>query len=200
MRAAGYNDWIEAMSTDPSPEVVRAAGFAAERLGMKVSAVPELREQIQKVGFEKTVLLVQKEKGDVTFGAELFARQGCIACHTVSPTEPPKGPFLGGVGTRNTREQLCESIMKPSAKITQGFETQWFRTRDGDEIDGFVVRETENEVELRNVAGIAIKINKKDVRKRGRRETSIMPDGLVAALSPYELASIISFLESLKAK
>ena len=47
-------------------------------------------------------------------GAELFRRQNCVACHTVSPDEPAKGPFLGGIGTRYSRAELTESMNSSS--------------------------------------------------------------------------------------
>ena len=90
-------------------------------------------------------------------------------------------------------------VAKPNAKIAQGFETQWFRTKD-DDIDGFVTREAGNEVELRNAAGVVVVLNKKDIKSRGRRDTSIMPEGLVDKLSTEEFAALLAYLESLKAK
>ena len=47
--------------------------------------------------------------------------------------------MLGGIAGRYSRAELCESILKPSAKIAQGFETQWFKTNDGDVLIGFCV-------------------------------------------------------------
>jgi mono/diheme cytochrome c family protein len=85
------------MATDPSADVVRAAAYAAGRLGMKGAGVAaESREMIEKVGYEKTLELAQKEKGDAGQGKEIFARVGCVGCHTVTASEPPKGPYLGG--------------------------------------------------------------------------------------------------------
>ena len=45
-----------------------------------------------------------------------------------SRKQTPTGPFLGGIGTRYNRTELCESILKPNVKIAQGFETQWLKT------------------------------------------------------------------------
>ena len=133
-------------------------------------------------------------------GKDLFTRQGCVACHTTSPDEPPKGPMLAGIAARNTQAELCESIMKPSAKIAQGFETQFFKTKDGDVIEGFVVREAGDEVEVRNVAGVNTVVKKSDIKGRGKRDVSVMPEGLVAKLTPHDLASLIAYLESLNGK
>src|SRR6185436_18137870 len=133
-------------------------------------------------------------------GEELFTRLGCVACHTTRSTEAPKGPFLGGVGTRYSRAELCESILKPSAKIAQGFETQWFKTKDDEEIEGFVTREGGDDLDVRNVAGITTTLTRKNIAERGKREKSVMPEGLMDKLTPGELASLLAFLESTKSK
>ena len=149
---------------------------------------------------EKVVSAVRREKGDAKAGAELFARQGCVACHTVSADEPPKGPFLGGISVKYSRPELCESILKPSAKIAQGFETQWFKTRSGDVVEGFVTRESGDDIEYRNATGAGSVLRKQEIERRGKRDTSVMPEGLVSNLSPAEFANLLAYLESLKGK
>ena len=52
-------------------------------------------------------------------------------CHTISPLDLPKGPPLYEAGSRYKRDELIESILKPSAKIAQGFETKFFLLNDG---------------------------------------------------------------------
>ena len=144
--------------------------------------------------------LTAKEKGDAKRGRELFARQGCVACHTTSAEETPKGPFLGGIATRYSRAELCESILQPNAKIAQGFETQWFKTRDDEEMEGFVTREGGDDLDVRNIVGLTTTLAKKNIAERGKRETSMMPVGLADKLTPSELAALLAFLESSKAK
>jgi putative heme-binding domain-containing protein len=196
-----YRDRVRAMSADANADVARAAAYAGERLGLTAAAAASGgHDEIEKVGYDKTLALVLKDKGDPTVGKELFSRVGCVGCHTVSADEPPKGPFLGGVSAKYNRGELAESIMKPNAKIAQGFETQWFKNKEEDIVEGFVTREAGDEIELRNAAGVASVLKKADITKRGKRDTSIMPEGLVAKLSPAELASLIAYLETLKAK
>ena len=143
--------------------------------------------------------MAQQEKGDPKAGAELFVRQASVACHTVSPAEPPKGPFLGGIAARYSRSELAESILKPSAKIAQGFETQYFKTAD-DVVEGFVTRESGDEVEFRNVTGATAVLKKQDIQSRGKRDISVMPEGLAAKLTPQELSHLLAYLQSLPAK
>lgn len=110
-----------------------------------------------------------------------------------------EGSADGTTATRYRRAELVESIIKPNAKSAQGFETHWFRTADV-VVEGFITREAGDEVEFRNAAGVTAILKAGDVTRRGKRETSIMPEGLAAKLSPEELASLVAYLESLKAK
>ena len=195
-RAAGYNDKIAALRADPRPEVAAAATNAAQQLGLGFSTGPT----IAALGFDKTLATVTGTKGDAAKGAEWFTRLACANCHTVSADQPPKGPFLGGIATRYSRTELCESILKPGAKIAQGFETQWFKPAAGDVIEGFVSRESGDEVELRNVQGETIVLKKDAIQRRGKRDFSTMPEGLAANLTPGDLADLLAYLESLKGK
>lgn len=94
---------------------------------------------------------------------------------------------------------MCESILKPSAKIAQGFETQWFRNKEGDDFEGFVTREGGDDLDVRNIAGITTTLAKKDISERGQRETSMMPAGLLDKLTAEDLDALLAFLEGLKA-
>ena len=71
---------------------------------------------------------------------------------------------------------------------------------DGKIHEGFVVRESGSEVEIRNNAGISSVLSKPDIEERGKRDLSIMPTGLAVSLTVRELASLLAYLESLKSK
>ena len=148
--------------------------------------------------FEDAIAEIVKVNGDAKLGARLFLRQGCSACHTVSPNEPLKGPLLQDITRRYKKEDLIESILKPSAKIAQGFESQFFQTHEGKVYDGFVVRESGDEIEFRNVAGLATILKKSEIEERGKREASIMPIGLADKLNAEQLAAILAYLDTLK--
>lgn len=196
-----YAFQVRALLTDARAEVNAAAARTARQLGLAKDAGSGSNQPLlDSMPYEQVVAQAVKEKGEAKTGAQLFLRLGCTACHTVSPDEPPKGPFLGGIATRYSRPELCESILKPSARIAQGFETQWFTTSAGDDLEGFVVREGGDEVEVRTIQGITATLGKKDIKERGKRETSIMPAGLTDKLTVQELASLLAYLESLKAK
>ncbi|MBI3856714.1 MAG: c-type cytochrome [Planctomycetes bacterium] len=196
-RIDDYAFQIRSLQKDARPEVRQAANQAAAALKLDQQAAGN-RVAIKTLPYEQVLAEALPMKGDPKTGAELFARQGCVACHTVSPNDPPKGPFLGDIATRYPRAELIESILKPNAKIAQGFTTHWFETKEEDRYEGFIVRESGDEVEIRNILGVATVLPLKTVAKRGKLETSIMPTGLVEPLSVAEFASLLSYLESLK--
>ena len=179
--------------------VAEAAEFALTKLGLDKTGSPAAKT-IGEMKYEDAVKIALATKGDAKIGRELFLKHACVACHTVSDKEPPKGPMLGGIATRYTRAELCESILKPSAKIAQGFESQWFKMKNGDEVEGFVVKEGGDSVEVRNIAGVNAILEKANIKDRQKRDKSIMPEGLVAAITPEDLASLLAYLEATKAK
>ncbi len=196
-KADNFDADVRSHLTDKNAEVAKAAQNAATVLGLNKPTTQA--GTIAALGFDKTVAETLAIPGDATRGKEFFKAQGCVNCHTVTPDQPPKGPFLGGISTRYKRAELCESVLKPSAKIAQGFETQWFKTKD-DIVEGFVTRESGDEVEFRTVTGATTVLKKSDIKSRGKRDTSVMPEGLVAKLTPKDLADLMAYLESLKAK
>jgi putative heme-binding domain-containing protein len=156
-------------------------------------------DTIGSVPYEKVVNAAITMAGEPKRGAALFESIGCVKCHTVSAKEAPKGPFLGDITVRYSKEELIESMLRPNAKIAQGFESVFVETKDGETHDGFIVRESGSEVEVRNLNG-ALTIPKEDIARRGTRQLSIMPEGLLNASTPGDLASLIAYLRSLASK
>lgn len=157
---------------------------------------------IAKIPYEDVVKRAASASGDAKVGEKLFESVGCIKCHTINKSDPPKGPFLGDITARYSTAEILESILRPSAKVAQGFETTTIETKEGDLIDGFdgfIVRESGDEIELRNING-SIVVPKKNIAARGTRKSSIMPDGLVDNISPEDLASLLRYFESMRGK
>ena len=178
--------------------VAAAAKDAAARLG---GAAPgKGGATIGQMAYEDVVKAVLAAKPRPESGRNFFLQQGCIICHTLSAKEPPKGPMLGGITARYTLAELCESVLKPSAKIAQGFESQRFTMKDKTVIEGFVAKEGGDSVEVRNIAGIVTVLEKGDIVKRERSEKSIMPEGLVNNITPEDLAALLAFIGSQNGK
>jgi putative heme-binding domain-containing protein len=198
-KATSYTDQVRSHLNDTQPYVAAAATYALEKLGQNTPAQPasDRKNVIAGMTFEDVVLVTSKASSDPKLGAQLFEKIGCIKCHTTSKNEPLKGPFLGDIAARYNRSEILESILRPNAQIAQGFVTTTIELKDGAEYDGFIVRESGDEIEIRNIAGASV-LAKKEIVKRGTRTISIMPEGLADQLTPGEMASLLAYLQSLK--
>ncbi|MGC4007224.1 MAG: c-type cytochrome [Pirellulales bacterium] len=194
-----FDDEVAARTTSADKAIKTAAIETSKKLGLDKKP-KSTGPKIAALAFDDIVVAAKATKGDVAQGERLFTKAQCVNCHTVNKSDTPKGPFLGGIALRYSRNELSESILKPSAKIAQGFETQWFQTDDGLTHEGFVARESGTEVELRNNQGNVVTLNKEHIEERGKREESIMPKGLLDQLTTDDLASLLAYLESLKAQ
>ena len=147
--------------------------------------------------YKDLVTLMLVETGDKEKGKELYNSQAlsCFKCHTLSPKEAPKGPFLGDVGSKYKRAELLESIVLPSEKIVMGYEPKMI-TVDGEDYTGFVTNESGDKFELHMASGEFKVIEKKSVEKDRKLKLSIMPSGLVSKLTHKQLANLLAFLES----
>jgi putative membrane-bound dehydrogenase-like protein len=161
-------------------------------------ADPKDRNQIGNMKYDAAVKRALRAKGKAERGKPLFRSQSCIACHTYADGQMPKGPHLVGIGKRYSAAELLESILKPSEKIAQGFETYTFTTVKGRIITGFVVTESADLVQIREATGLHRELKKKDIESREIQKQSMMPEGLVNNLSPEQLADLIAYLQSLK--
>jgi len=135
--------------------------------------------------------------GDVEKGRLLFKQQSCINCHTFANGQQPKGPHLVDIGKRYKRAELLESILQPSKKLAQGFDTWAFAMDDGKVYTGFVVLESAETITVRDATGISHELLQDNIEDRVKQEISMMPLGIVGNLSPEQLADLIAYLESL---
>ena len=155
----------------------------------------------------KSRLIAQDSNFDRRRRTTRFKYQGrCESWERVCSRGRDVPPVTRFHPTSRSRARCCKDITKrykkedlvgidPEAqclKIAQGFESQFFVTNDSGKVyEGFVVRESGDDVEFRNVAGLAMTIAKKaEIEERGRRETSMMPLGLADKLNVDQLAAI----------
>jgi len=199
MKHNAYAEKVLAALDDPDKTVAAAARNAANSMKLKK------REKsndplISTMKVEDVVAQVVKTHGDLELGEQLFTRQTCIACHTTSADQPPKGPYLGNIAQTYKRPDLAQNILDPNRTIAQGFTTNVFTLKDGTMNMGFVTNESGDKVTMRNIAAQEFTYKKADVAKRDTLPSSIMPPGLVLNLTVKEFACLLDYLESLAKK
>lgn len=161
-------------------------------------ADPTNRQQLGNMSIESAMAQTLAASGDANRGEAIFRNQSCAACHTTADGQTPKGPHLFEIGKRYRQAELLESILKPSTKLAQGYETYQFVTIDGLTLQGFVVSERADATMIRESNGQLREIKKADVEERQIQRTSAMPEGLASNLTPQQLADLIEYLRSLK--
>jgi len=147
----------------------------------------------EKVAAERTI----KAKGIANRGEKLFTSQACIVCHTTRNGQTPKGPHLADISKRYKTRELIQSILNPNAIVAQGFDTYSFTLKDNSVHLGFVTLESADTISIRNAAGIAADLPAKQIKKREKIPASSMPPGLVAGLTPEQLADLLAYLNSI---
>jgi putative membrane-bound dehydrogenase-like protein len=187
---------------------VRLKGLSADATTDRTKADDEVRvvltkadpnnpDQIGNMSYEAAAGRALHANGDAKRGSVLFAAQSCRACHTDADGQTPKGPHLVDIGKRYSTAELVESMLKPSLKIAQGYEAYNFAMADGRVFTGFVVSEGALTVQVRESSGALHELKRSDIEDRRRQETSVMPEGIVANLTPEGLADLVAYLRSL---
>src|SRR5205085_4989192 len=104
--------------------------------------------------------------GDAAEGRKIFferAEAFCSRCHQINGEGGEAGPKLTGIGSRQPREYLLESIILPNAKIAQGWETVVVTLKDGRSFAGSVKSETDSKLFLNSPEDGDVTVNKADI-------------------------------------
>lgn len=163
-----------------------------------LSKIASKKGAIATTPIEDVLLSLDTIKGKVALGRKVFAQQGCAACHTLDSTQAAIGPFMGQIGSIMQRDQIAESILRPNATISQGFQTTVVSTKDGGSHVGFVTSRNSDEITMRDMAGKITKVAVSKVKSEDHLPTSMMPPGLANSLSLEEFASLVAFLSAQK--
>ncbi len=137
-------------------------------------------------------------KGDAARGELVYRRNdlACLTCHSIGGAGGKVGPDLTSIGASAPSDYLVESLYYPNAKIKEGFHSVNITTKNDQEFSGIVIRESENEVVIRNSANQDVSVAKNNIAQR-KNGGSLMPGGLVDALLPEERLDLIKFLAQL---
>lgn len=182
----------------PGIELADQRESAADEKPIELPAAdPNNPRQIGNLAYDATVRETLAVRGDAARGEALFRSQSCIACHTTADGQKPKGPHLADIGKRYKPEELLESILRPSAKLAQGYETYVFEMTDGRVFTGFVVGSRADAVMIREPNSVERALARDEIESRTQQAVSAMPEQLVANLTPEQLADLIAYLQSL---
>lgn len=138
--------------------------------------------------------------GDAKRGeAVFFAKElKCAECHKVGDRGTAVGPELTAIGRARTKAELLESVLEPSKRIDPQFMSYLAKTLDGRTVTGLLVKRDDKQVILRDAQNKEVVLAAGDVEAVQPSRVSLMPDGLVAGLTPQEAADLIEYLATRK--
>ncbi|MEO8427273.1 MAG: c-type cytochrome, partial [Verrucomicrobiota bacterium] len=134
--------------------------------------------------------------GSAVEGKKVFLDRpeaACVRCHKIANDGNEVGPALTGIGSRQPREYILESIVYPNKQITAGFETLIVTLKDGSSFAGIIKSEDGDELVLNSADAGLVKIKKFEIEKRDRG-LSGMADGVGDILSKRDLRNLVEFL------
>ena len=171
------------------PELVSALSKAGGLASGRTEITPEeMKEILERV----------RSSGDAIRGEALYRSKNlnCASCHSIAGSGGKVGPDLSTIGASAQDDYLVESLLLPGAKVKEGYHSKTIYTDDGEVFTGIPIRDTEEELAIRDQFDQEISIPKVSIESI-EEGLSLMPSGLTDLLTESELADLICFLSSL---
>ena len=131
------------------------------------------------------------QKADRPHGRAVF-NQACSACHTLHGQGGKTGPDLTG-GGRDNLDYLLENIVDPSGMVAVDFRMSVIHLKDGRTINGVIGTSTERTMNVQTMTE-KITFERAEIIKTEASALSLMPDGLLEALSTDDARDLIAYL------
>ena len=181
-----FRSAVEAAMPSARAQEMKALRTESER------AVQTQREQL-------TALEPLLRGGDMERGRIVFERKaGCANCHQIAGQGGVIGPDLTKIGAIRAGRDLIESIVMPSATFAQGYETYSATLRDGETVTGIRAHQPDDTIVLRDASGAETRLPVSEGTRIERQKLSLMPEGLLGALSESEIRDLLAYLQGLK--
>ena len=139
---------------------------------------------------------IVSQPGNVDNGKIMF-QQTCTACHMVKNVGGRLGPDLSGAGTTSD-EGLLRNILLPNAALEASYYRHDLKLKDGSFISGFMVSENKAHITIRLIGADDKVISKALIDSHSISKRSLMPEGLVSAMTDQQVADLFSYLRTLK--
>jgi putative heme-binding domain-containing protein len=161
--------------------------------------LPPLQTEAEASALETKFALFRSlanRPGDIPRGRQVFDAS-CGLCHSVHGQGGKIGPVLDGAGASDV-EGLLRNILTPNAAMEAGYRRFRVETRDGDVQEGLLVSQDENTILLRQPNSEDLRIQRAKIKRAAFTRISLMPEGLLEAMKPAEVADLLAYLRTLK--
>ncbi len=137
-------------------------------------------------------LIAARPSGDAPKGRAVFSRV-CQQCHTLFDVGGKVGPDITG-SNRGDLDYILQNIVDPNAVIPNEYQTWNLETKDDRAITGIVKEQNDNAVTI-VTANETLVIPRAEVASLQRGELSMMPEGLLQALTEEDICDLIAYLK-----
>jgi putative membrane-bound dehydrogenase-like protein len=177
------------------------ASWGKLRKGAQVVRTTDVPPLITKAQFD---VLARKQEhfmelgrkgGNVAQGKALAAI--CQTCHTINGQGGLIGPNLSGAGAMGL-EGVVRNIMDPNAAMEAAYRVFRLELITGEVMDSFYVTEDAKAYVVRQPGSEELRVPKANVRSARYLRRSLMPEGLLDALSDQQVADLLAYLMTLK--
>jgi putative membrane-bound dehydrogenase-like protein len=135
-----------------------------------------------------------KAKTDPDLGGKIFEKS-CAICHQLRGQGAKVGPQLDGIGIRGL-ERLLEDTLDPSRNVDQAFRQTTLTLKNGQVVNGLVLREEGAVLVLADQLGKDIRVLKANIEERTVSPLSPMPSNFADQVSEADFYNLLAFLLS----
>lgn len=134
-------------------------------------------------------------RGSVHEGRKTFELV-CASCHQIYGQGAQIGPDLTG-SNRGNIDYILLNMIDPSADVPDAYKSITINTKDGQVLVGTLAAEDGQRVVL-NTVGRKLTVLKSDIKSRTVSQLSMMPEGLLPALSDAQVIDLVKYLQTKK--
>ena len=185
--------WIENVTNANSKVEVKGTGIVKANVEAIKGTPPEMKPPAKPTTVEAAMALLSS--ADAGRGRMLVLHPsgaGCVACHNIGGCGNHFGPDLTGIGGRAEAQHLMQSLIDPSAVITEGFNSHVITTVRGVQ-SGVLLEESGLAVTLGLPTGQRERIMRSDITKQETLPISAMPP-FGALLNAQQCADVVAWL------
>jgi putative membrane-bound dehydrogenase-like protein len=132
-------------------------------------------------------------KGDIAAGRQLFTTS-CGICHTFGYIGNQVGPGLAGSNIGKL-DYFLENVLNPNGVIGKDYQLNVFKLKGGATMSGIVQFEDAQSFRLVMPGGAKFTVAKGEVEKREILPMSLMPEGLLDALTKEQVINLVAYLQ-----
>lgn len=194
--------WLDQLLAKKAPPEIQLDILLAARAS-KGPAIAKKLATYEATRDAKNPMSVYREAmvgGDADNGRRIFFEKSevsCLRCHKINGVGGEVGPDLSGIGKKQKRDYLLESIVDPDKQIAKGYETVVLTLQSGLIKTGILKSEDAKVVRIMTSEGQLLSIPKADIEERSRGP-SAMPSDLAQKMSRTEIRDLVEFLAGLQ--